>query len=205
MKIRDSFVTNSSSSSFVIYNNTQYNVTLTKELIKECIYEIMETYSNLGSKILRKDVDGNENFFKYFPERKKDYQVFQKGEIKEIAEAFHNECWTASGVYIPDEIHNILKKVNSTDIYRSPSKKEVNGAIEKLTRFCIENKIKIDDIFNTEYLSKDEYDYVYDYYDHEYQQALRADFVIITGENAFPYSTYDLIEEILGAHRYHLG
>lgn len=205
MKIRDNFVTNSSSSSFVIYNNTEYNVPLTKELIKECVDEIMETYYNLGVKTLRKDVSGNENFFKYLPEREKDYEVFQKGEIKEIAEAFHNECWSASGVYIPDEIHNILRRVNSTDIFRNPSKKEVDSAIKELRKFCEKENVKIEDIFDTEYLSKDEYDYVHDYYDHEYQMALRADFVLITGENAFPYSTHELIEEVLNAHRYHLG
>lgn len=205
MKIRNSFVTNSSSSSFVIYDNTQYRVPLTKELIKECVDEIMQTYSNISNKTMRKDSDNNKKFLEHLPERFKDYQIFQKGEIKEIAEAFHNEFWSASGVYIPDEIHDILKKVNSSDIFRSPSKKEVDCAVKKLKVFCEKEKLHITEIFDTEYLSKDDYDFVHDYYDHEYQQALRADFVIITGENVFPYSTYELIEEIFCAKRYHLG
>ena len=57
------------------------------------------------------------NFFEYLPERIKDYNIFEKGETKEIADAFHNECWSASGIYIPDEIHKILKKANSTEFY----------------------------------------------------------------------------------------
>lgn len=203
MKIRNSFVTNSSSSSFVISNNLEYHLPLSKELIKECLDDIFKTYCNVTNKRLRKDI--NSNFFEYLPERIKDYNIFEKGETKEIADAFHNECWSASGIYIPDEIHKILKKANSTEFYGAPSKQDIKNAQKELEKLCKENNIDSKEIFNIDRYGTDEYDYNYDYYDFEFQQALRGDFVIITGENAFPYETFELIESILSASRYHLG
>lgn len=200
MKIRNSFITNSSSSSFVI-SKSENKPNLTKELIKECIDEILETYKNVSNKTLV----GEDNFLSHLPERFKDYKIFESSEVKEIAEAFKNECWSASGIYIPDEIHNILKRVNVGNVFRRPSMGEVETACNELARFCINKRIDPGNIFNTENLGSDEYDFAYDYYDYEFQEALRGDFVIITGENAFPYGVYDLLSDTLGTERYHLG
>ena len=168
MKVRNSFVTNSSSSSFVIFNQSEYRIPLTKDLINECIDEIMSTNEKLENKVY--DPKKEAAYLKELPKRSKDYKVFEKSEIKKIAEAFHNECWSASGIYIPDEIHNVLKRSGDFSFWRSPSRNMIVEAENKLAEFCIKNRIDPAEIFIEEYDKRDDC-YDYDYYDFEFQQA----------------------------------
>ena len=209
MKVRSDFVTNSSSSSFVIFDKSkeypEYCKPLSKELIKDCVDSILAVYKDVENKLC---AEGEKEFLSHIPERIKDYQIFEEGEIKEIAEAFRNEFWSASGVYIPDEIHNDLKRANYDTYYKRPKKEEVETAYAKLTEFCAKNNLDINEIFGNEGISQD-YDEVDGwwryYYDFEYQEALRGNFCIITGENAFSYGVIQFIEDTFGGKVFHLG
>ena len=138
------------------------------------------------------------------------FGVYKSDNIKGITEAFKNECWSASGVRLPDDIHSIFRRADHFGYYRKPTTQEVKDAIDNCEKFFKDNNIQltVEDVFHfrTEH-DEDNDEHVPEcyYYDHEFQDALRADFVLITGENVFPEWLKNLVESEFNAKCYHLG
>ncbi len=189
MKIRNSFVTNSSSSSFIISSN-EYHPKTNIEHIKEVLKDIITLYEkHSGLSIMN------------------DYKIFESSDIKGITDRLHNECWSASGIKLPDDIHEMFCSLRYYNRKMRPKEEDFKKAIQELIAQYGEEKVK--DIVNYEKITFGEdgisNEEEFAYYDEEFQKALRGDFVIITGENIFPYSIRELIEDLLNAEYNHLG
>lgn len=196
MKIRNSFVTNSSSSSFCIHKKDT-NKDISKDKIENAINDVLTLYKKYITDMdYLKKHDWN------------DWQVFEGEQIENIAEALHNESWSASGVKIPDNAHKMFSSLSYGNEKMRPTFKQFWNTINDLIHLYGEDIVK--NIIDFESVPNKQTDKVlevnnYIYYDKEFQDAIRADFVVITGENVFPYSCIDLIEDILQAEYTHLG
>lgn len=195
MKIRNSFVTNSSSSSFLISTSEYYPEKTNKEHIKEVIEDVLELF---------KKYDKNHYTV---PHDYDDYEIFEGCEIEKIVERLHNESWTASGVKLPDEIHKMFCSLSYSNDKMRPKEQEFKDVIKNLIEQYGEDKVR-------EIIDYDEIKFSMDgvvcedefvYMDEDFQNAIRADFVVITGENVFPYSANEIIESLLHAEYVHLG
>lgn len=190
MKIRNSFVTNSSSSSFCIVHYENEEPT-NKEHIREVVEKVLNIYKEFDNPEYVKKHDW------------KDYKIFKSNEIEGIAEAFRNECWSASGVRIPDDLHKTFESCSYLNKKMRPTKKQYEAAIKQLIELYGKEKAK--DIFDIDMKYDKDNAMEFGYYDEEFQKALRADFTLITGENVFPYSCIEMLEDLLHAKQYHLG
>lgn len=196
MKMRNSFVTNSSSSSFCIHKN-ETNKDVSIEKIENAIEDVLTLYKRyITDKNYLEKHDWN------------DWKVFEGSQIKDIAEALYDESWSASGVKIPDEIHKMFSSLSYGNEKMRPTFKQfwnaINDLIQSFGKDVTKNIIDFESVDNkktNEILEVNNYIY----YDKEFQEAIRADFVVITGENVFPYSCIDLISDILQADYTHLG
>lgn len=217
MKIRNNFVTNSSSSSFCFFKS-EYRPNLSKEEIDKTLKDLIKFYKKYGSESYVTKHDFT------------DYKIFSGDQIEEITEALHNEFWSASGIKIPDEMHSRFERVGHyltgnrptvkelledekflTDNYGKEKANEIfdfksiwekcEKSTQKLVEKCVKNGGKYMEKCDNITVPNEKFAY----YDNEFQKAIRADFVVITGENVFPYSFFDLIQDLLGGERDHLG
>lgn len=198
MKYRNSFITNSSSSSFIIDNpDKRYYPNLpdyTIESINEKLNKILDLYEDLtGRKVHREYI-----------------HVVDTKDINVVKELYENECWSASGKRLPDLVHEFLdfaegKEIKDIFTYNYVQKllTENNftegSLMEYINISIISLGLKPEDIYSTEYRTLD-------YYDCEFQNAIRADFLIIGGDNVIPYECIDFIKNMLDVKTYtHLG
>ncbi len=195
MKVRNSFVTNSSSSSFLITANEYHPEKTNKEHIKEVIEDVLGVFKKYDNGYY----DGVHDY--------SDYEIFEGSEIEKIAERLHDEWWSASGIRLPDDVHKMFCSLSYSNNAMRPKEQDLKKVIKDLISKYGEEKVRDIIDYDSIKFSMDEIvcEDRFLYKDEEFQNAIRADFVVITGENVFPYSTREVIQDLLHADYNHLG